>query len=57
MLGKARPPKQSERYNGLMQVDKVNGKEPGEAKNRPHFPALTALYPDQQMKLETHPKN
>ena len=56
VTGKARPPKQSERYNGLMQVDKVNGKVPEEAKTRPHFPALTALYPDQQIKLQTHPK-
>ncbi len=53
VTGKARPPKKNERYNGLMQVDLVNGKDPEEAKARPHFPALTALYPDQQIHLET----
>lgn len=51
--GKARPPKPSERYYGLMHVSKVNGKAPEEAKERSHFPALTPLYPDRQMVLET----
>ncbi|MGY3766362.1 transcription termination factor Rho [Vagococcus vulneris] len=51
--GKARPPKESERYYGLMHVEAVNGKNPEEAKERPHFPALTALYPEKQIKLET----
>ncbi|MGX7419823.1 transcription termination factor Rho [Carnobacterium gallinarum] len=51
--GKARPPKPSERYYGLMHVNAVNGKNPEEAKERSHFPALTALYPDRQIKLET----
>ncbi len=54
VAGKARPPKESERYYGLMHVESVNGKNPEEAKERPHFPALTALYPDKQIKLETH---
>jgi len=53
VAGKARPPKESERYYGLMHVDRVNDKNPEEAKQRPHFPALTPLYPDRQLKLET----
>ncbi|MGO3732112.1 MAG: transcription termination factor Rho [Vagococcus sp.] len=53
VAGKARPPKESERYYGLMHVESVNGKNPEEAKERPHFPALTALYPDKKLKLET----
>ena len=53
ITGKARPPKPSERYYGLMHVNAVNGKNPEEAKERSHFPALTALYPERQMKLET----
>lgn len=53
VAGKARPPKESERYYGLMHVETVNGKNPEEAKQRPHFPALTALYPDKQLVLET----
>jgi len=53
VLGKVRPPKGREKNYGLMQVDLVNGKDPEEAKQRPHFPALTALYPKKQICLET----
>ena len=52
--GKARPPKTSERYYGLMQVETVNGKNPDEAKERAHFPGLTPIYPDKKMTLETN---
>ncbi len=55
VAGKARPPKESERYYGLMHVESVNGKDPEEAKERPHFPALTPLYPNRHLKLETTP--
>lgn len=54
--GKVRPPKENERYYGLLHVDAVNGEDPDSAKERVHFPALTPLYPDRQMKLETTPK-
>ena len=53
--GKVRPPKENERYYGLLQVDAVNGEDPEIAKRRVHFPALTPLYPDRQIKLETTP--
>lgn len=53
VAGKVRLPKPGERYYGLMHVDLVNGKSPEEAQNRPHFPALTALYPERQLILET----
>lgn len=53
VAGKARPPKENERYYGLMHVDSVNGKNPEEAKRRPHFPALTPIYPNRKMVLET----
>ena len=51
--GPARPPRTGEKFNGLMQVGAVNGKDPEEAKERDHFPGLTPLYPEEQMKLET----
>ncbi|WP_010099469.1 transcription termination factor Rho [Ornithinibacillus scapharcae] len=51
--GKVRPPKENERYYGLLHVDAVNGEDPDSSKERVHFPALTALYPDRIMKLET----
>lgn len=53
--GKVRPPKENERYYGLLQVEAVNGEDPEAAKDRVHFPALTPLYPDRQIKLETSP--
>lgn len=55
--GKVRPPKENERYYGLLHVDAVNGDDPETAKERVHFPALTALYPDRCMKLERETKN
>jgi transcription termination factor Rho len=53
--GKVRPPKENERYFGLLHVEAVNGENPEIAKERVHFPALTPLYPDRQIKLETDP--
>ena len=53
ITGTARPPKEGERYNGLMSVRLVNGKDPEEARERPHFPALTPLYPDRRINLES----
>src|SRR5690625_1364816 len=55
--GKVRPPKENERYYGLLHVDAVNGDNPETAKERVHFPALTALYPDRCMKLERETGN
>lgn len=51
--GKVRPPKENERYFGLLQVEAVNGEDPEVAKERVHFPGLTPLYPDRQIKLES----
>ncbi|MTD30856.1 transcription termination factor Rho [Planomicrobium sp. YIM 101495] len=53
--GKVRPPKENERYFGLLQVDAVNGEDPEVAKERVHFPALTPLYPDRHIRLENGP--
>ncbi|WP_010302479.1 transcription termination factor Rho [Kurthia senegalensis] len=53
VTGKVRPPKENERYYGLLHVEAVNGENPETAKERVHFPGLTPLYPDRQIKLET----
>jgi transcription termination factor Rho len=53
--GKVRPPKENERYFGLLQVEAVNGEDPELASERLHFPALTPLYPQQKLVLETTP--
>ncbi len=58
VVGKVRPPRQNianDRY-GMLYIDSVNGKSPEEAKGRPHFPALTAKYPDHRLILEQDPK-
>ncbi len=53
--GKVRPPKDNERYFGLLQVEAVNGTSPETAAERLHFPALTPLFPQQKFILETQP--
>lgn len=53
--GKVRPPKENERYFGLLHVDAVNGEDPEQAAERLHFPALTPLYPQKKLVLETSP--
>lgn len=55
--GKCRPPKENERYFGLLQVEAVNGEKPETAAERLHFPALTPLYPQTKFVLETTPTN
>ena len=62
--GAARPPKETERYFGLLQVRKVNGEDAnimvvvpsagasGRVK-RTRFEDLTAIYPNKHLKLET----
>lgn len=53
--GKARPPKENERYFGLLHVEAVNGFDPEKAGERLHFPALTPLHPNHRFRLETTP--
>ncbi|WCK54370.1 transcription termination factor Rho [Aneurinibacillus sp. Ricciae_BoGa-3] len=53
--GKVRPPKENERYFGLLHVDAVNGEPPETSPERVHFPALTPLYPEKKIVLETSP--
>lgn len=51
--GQVRPPKDSEKYFGLLRVEAVNGIDPDTAKLRPHFEDLTPIYPDRMFTLET----
>lgn len=51
--GEVRPPKDTERYFGMLKVEKVNGVEPEVAMKRKKIETLTAIYPDKQLKLET----
>lgn len=53
VIGQIRPPKDSEKYYGLLRVEAVNGNDPEQAKNRPHFEDLTPTFPDERFNLET----
>ena len=41
------------KHPGLVRVDAVNGMEPARAKDRPDFDALTPLYPQERLRLES----
>jgi transcription termination factor Rho len=51
--GQVRPPKDNEKYHGLLRVVAVNGLNPDDAKRRKDFDQLTAIYPDERLQLET----
>lgn len=51
--GKAREPKENERYYGLLKVEKVNGIDAEAALTRPRFDDLVPIYPKEMIKLET----
>ena len=51
--GQVRPPKDSEKYYGLLRVEDVNGLDPEIAKNRPFFENFTAIFPNEMIDLET----
>ena len=53
VAGQVRPPKDGERYFGLVRVEAVNGIEPDLARDRPHFERLTPIFPMEQIALET----
>ena len=55
VIGQVRPPKDTEKYYGLLRVEAVNGLDPEAAKRRPHFEDLTPIFPLRQLKLETTP--
>ncbi len=55
VIGRIRPPKESEKYYGLLRVEAVNGLDPELAKKRPRFENLTPIFPEEQYRLETRP--
>lgn len=50
--GRIRPPRESERYFALLQVDKINFDDPASAKNKILFENLTPLFPNQRIKMQ-----
>ncbi|TKJ30191.1 MAG: transcription termination factor Rho [Chloroflexi bacterium B3_Chlor] len=56
VIGQVRPPKDSEKYFGLLRVEAVNGLDPEAAKRRPVFESLTPIFPTELLDLETSSK-
>jgi transcription termination factor Rho len=58
VTGAIRQPRDGERrekYNPLVRLDTVNGRDPEASKNRLEFTKLTPLYPQTRLRLETEP--
>ncbi|HEY2574731.1 MAG TPA: transcription termination factor Rho [Streptosporangiaceae bacterium] len=56
--GAVRQPRDGERrekFNALVRLDKVNGLDPEQARNRSEFSKLVPLYPQDRLRLETDP--
>ncbi len=53
VTGQVRPPKDSERYYGLLRIEAINGQDPEVARERPNFEGLTPIFPNERFKLET----
>jgi transcription termination factor Rho len=51
--GEVRPPKEGEKFFALIQVDEVNGCDPGEVEDRGDFDFLTPIFPNKRLTLET----
>ncbi len=54
--GIIRPPKDQEHYEALLRVENVNFTDPEAARRRPHFEALTPIFPTEKLELETDRK-
>ena len=59
VTGQVRPPKEGERYFGLVRVEKINGlnTDQVQSRSRPMFEHLTPIFPEKQLLLETDANN
>lgn len=57
IFGQARPPKEGEKYYGMLRVESVNGyaTESERILRRPDFDKLTPIFPDERINMETTP--
>lgn len=53
VYGRARPPRETERYYSLLYVESINGIDPESARERRNFGSLTPIFPDKIINLET----
>ena len=52
VTGQIRPPKDSEKFYGLLRVETINEVDPNVARNRPSFDDLTPIFPQELINLE-----
>ena len=52
--GGIRPPKENEKYFPLIKVEKINGRDPAEVRDRVPFDFLTPLFPDEKFNIVGH---
>lgn len=53
VIGQVRPPKETEKYFGLLRVELINGMDPDETWKRPTFESRTPIFPEKRFDLET----
>ncbi len=53
VIGQIRPPKDTEKYYGLLRVESINAMNPDQIKNRLKFETLTPIFPEERFNLET----
>jgi transcription termination factor Rho len=52
VVGMSRPAGRNEKNPAMLEIQSVNGRPPEQAKKRPRFEDLTALFPDSRLRLE-----
>jgi transcription termination factor Rho len=52
IAGSVRSPKDTEKYQALLRIREINEGPPESVQNRPRFPELTPLYPQERLTLE-----
>ncbi|MEZ5297653.1 MAG: hypothetical protein R2697_15670 [Ilumatobacteraceae bacterium] len=55
VVGMSRPAGRNEKNPALLEIQSVNGRPPEQAKKRPRFEDLTALFPDQKLRSKIRP--
>jgi transcription termination factor Rho len=53
VIGQIRPPKDTEKYYGLLRVESINGLDPEESRHRTRFETMTPIFPEERFDLET----
>jgi transcription termination factor Rho len=54
VAGQVRAPKETERFYALLRVETINGYDPDEASQRLHFDALTPIFPNERITMESN---